>query len=135
MMLQQDTAEDFVIASGKQISVREFVRMSASEAGLEIDFEGEGVDEIARVVDVHDSSKAPNVSVGDVIVRVDPRYFRPAEVETLLGDASKAKNKLGWECEITVEEMCAEMVASDLEHARKHALLKNHGHVVSVAKE
>jgi GDPmannose 4,6-dehydratase len=135
MMLQQETAEDFVIASGKQISVREFVRMSAMEAGLELEFEGEGVDEIARVVDVHDSSKAPSVSVGDVIVRVDPRYFRPAEVETLLGDASKAKTKLGWECEITVEEMCAEMVASDLEHARKHALLKNHGHAVSVAKE
>ncbi len=73
------------------------------------------------------------VNVGDIIVRVDPRYFRPAEVETLLGDASKAKQKLGWECEITVEEMCAEMVASDLQHARRHALLKQHGHDISVA--
>jgi len=135
MMLQQEVAEDYVIATGKQISVREFVRMSALEAGMELVFEGEGVKEIARVSKVLDKSKAPEVAVGDVIVKVDPRYFRPAEVETLLGDPSKAKAKLGWECEITVEEMCAEMVASDLDHARKHALLKRHGHSVSVAKE
>ncbi|MCY3008519.1 MAG: GDP-mannose 4,6-dehydratase [Planctomycetota bacterium] len=135
MMLQQEVAEDYVIATGKQISVREFVRMSAMEAGMELVFEGEGVNEVARVSKVTDKAKAPEVSVGDVIVKVDPRYFRPAEVETLLGDPSKAKAKLGWECEITVEEMCAEMVASDLDHARKHALLKRHGHTVSVAKE
>ena len=78
---------------------------------------------------------APGVKPGDVMVRVDPRYFRPAEVETLLGDPSKAKRLLGWEPEITVEEMCAEMVASDLEVARSHALLKAHGHKVSVSKE
>lgn len=134
MMLQQEEADDFVIATGKQISVREFVQMSASEAGIELEFSGEGVDEIATVVSV-DADKAPAVKEGDVIVRVDPRYFRPAEVETLLGDPAKAKEKLGWFPEITVEEMCSEMVASDLEVARRHALLKAHGHHVSVAKE
>ena len=135
MMLQQETAEDFVIATGKQISVREFVRMSAREAGIELEFSGEGVDEIATVTAVTDAAKAPAVKPGDVIVRVDPRYFRPAEVETLFGDPTKAKDKLGWVPEITVEEMCAEMVASDLDDARRHALLKSHGHHVSVSKE
>jgi GDPmannose 4,6-dehydratase len=134
MMLQQEKADDFVIATGKQISVREFVRMSAAEAGIELEFSGSEVDEIATVKKV-DSEKAPAVKVGDVIVRVDPRYFRPAEVETLLGDPAKAKELLGWVPEITVEEMCAEMVASDLEVAKSHALLKAHGHKVSVAKE
>ncbi|QDV66373.1 GDP-mannose 4,6-dehydratase [Rosistilla carotiformis] len=135
MMLQQETAEDFVIATGKQISVREFVRLSAREAGLEVEFSGQGVEEIVTVSKVIDPHKAPAASVGDVIVRVDPRYFRPAEVETLLGDPTKAKEKLGWQCEITVEEMCAEMVANDLDIARKHALLKRHGHAVNVAIE
>jgi GDPmannose 4,6-dehydratase len=134
MMLQQDTPEDFVIATGKQISVREFVKLSAKEAGIELEFTGEGVDEIATVVSV-DSAKAPSVNVGDVIVKVDPRYFRPAEVETLLGDPTKAKEKLGWVPEITVEEMCAEMVAHDVDQAKRHALLKSHGHQVSVATE
>ena len=134
MMLQQETADDFVIATGKQISVREFVRLSAKEAGIELAFSGEGVDEIATVSSV-DKAIAPAVSVGDVIVKVDPRYFRPAEVETLLGDPTKAKEKLGWVPEITVEQMCAEMVASDLEIARRHAILESHGHHVSVSKE
>ncbi|MCU0778374.1 MAG: GDP-mannose 4,6-dehydratase [Akkermansiaceae bacterium] len=134
MMLQQETADDFVIATGKQISVREFVRMSAAEAGITVEFHGQGLDETATVHAV-DPAKAPSVNPGDVIVRVDPRYFRPAEVETLLGDPSKAMEKLGWRPEITVEEMCAEMVASDLEEAKRHALLKAHGHHVSVAKE
>jgi GDPmannose 4,6-dehydratase len=134
MMLQQEEAEDFVIATGKQISVREFVRMSAREAGIELSFSGEGVDEYATVASV-DPAKAPGVKAGDVIVRVDPRYFRPAEVETLLGDPTKAKEKLGWVPQITVEEMCAEMVAADLDTAKQHALLKAHGHQVSVAKE
>jgi GDPmannose 4,6-dehydratase len=134
MMLQQETADDFVIATGKQISVREFVRMSAREAGIELAFSGTGVEEIATVTAV-DPTKAPAVAVGDVIVKVDPRYFRPAEVETLLGDPSKAKAKLGWVPEITVEEMCAEMVAHDLDVARSHSLLKRHGHHVSVSKE
>lgn len=134
MMLQQDVPEDFVIATGKQISVREFVRMSAREAGIELEFRGAGVDEIAVVTSV-DAAKAPALSIGDVIVKVDPRYFRPAEVETLLGDPSKAKEKLGWVPEVTVEEMCAEMVAHDLEKARRHALLKAHGYDVAVSKE
>lgn len=135
MMLQQDEPEDFVIATGRQMSVREFVRLSAHHAGMEVAFEGEGVDEIARVVAILDESKATAVSVGDVIVKVNPRYFRPAEVETLLGDPGKAKAKLGWEPEITVEEMCEEMVESDLSLARKNAFLRMHGHSISVAKE
>jgi GDPmannose 4,6-dehydratase len=134
MMLQQEEADDFVIATGKQISVREFVALSAKEAGIELEFSGEGVDEIATVKTVV-SEKAPAVKEGDVIVRVDPRYFRPAEVETLLGDPAKAKEKLGWVPEITVEEMCAEMVAHDIEVARQHALLKQHGHEVSFSRE
>ena len=134
MMLQQDHPEDFVIATGKQISVREFVRMSAKEVGLELEFSGQGVDEIATVVN-KTSDCAIGVSIGDVIVSVDPRYFRPAEVETLLGDPAKAKKVLGWEPEITVEEMCAEMVASDLAKAKQHALLKSHGYDVAVSLE
>ncbi|WP_168564684.1 GDP-mannose 4,6-dehydratase [Crateriforma spongiae] len=135
MMLQQDSAEDFVIATGKQISVREFVRMSAHYAGMEVEFSGAGLGEIATVTAVTDASKAPAVKAGDVIVRVDPRYFRPAEVETLLGDPTKAKDRLGWQPEITVEEMCDEMVTSDLGIARRHALLEQHGHTVSMAAE
>lgn len=134
MMLQQDTPDDFVIATGKQISVRAFVELSAREAGIELVFTGEGLDEVGTVTSV-DESISPSVKVGDVIVKVDPRYFRPAEVETLLGDPSKAKEKLGWVPEITVEEMCEEMVANDLDFARRHALLKSHGHDVSVAVE
>ncbi len=134
MMLQQESPDDFVIATGKQISVREFVRLSAKEAGIRLEFSGEGVNEIGTVTAV-DKAIAPSVSIGDVIMKVDPRYFRPAEVETLLGDPTKAKDKLGWVPEITVEQMCAEMVASDLEIARRHAILESHGHHVSVSKE
>ncbi len=134
MMLQQDTPDDFVIATGKQISVREFVRMSAREAGIELAFTGEGVNEIATVTAVNPAI-APAVTIGEVIVQVDSRYFRPAEVETLLGDPTKAKEKLGWVPEITVEQMCKEMVAHDLDVARRHSLLKSHGHHVSVSKE
>jgi GDPmannose 4,6-dehydratase len=134
MMLQQEQADDFVIATGKQISVREFVRMSAAEAGITLKFHGTGVDETA-VVQAVDPTIAPAVKPGAVIVRVDPRYFRPAEVETLLGDPSKAKAKLGWVPEITVEQMCAEMVAADLDEAKRHALLKAHGHSISVSRE
>ena len=134
MMLQQEQPEDFVIATGKQISVREFVRMSAKEAGVTLEFSGEGVDEVATVAAI-EGDNAPGVTLGDVIVKVDPRYFRPAEVETLLGDPTKAKEKLGWVPEITVEEMCAEMVANDLSKAKQHALLKNYGYSVAVSKE
>jgi len=134
MMLQQDEPDDFVIATGKQISVRDFVRLSAKEAGIELCFSGKGVDEIATVSSV-DNVVSPDISVGDIVVKVDPRYFRPAEVETLLGDPTKAKEKLGWVPEVTVEEMCSEMVSVDIEQAKRHALLKKHGYDVSVTKE
>ncbi|GFZ77181.1 GDP-mannose 4,6-dehydratase [Pseudohongiella nitratireducens] len=134
MMLQQDHPEDFVIATGVQYSVREFIEWSASELGIKLRFQGEGVDEIG-IVDSVDGDKAPYVKVGDVAVRVDPRYFRPAEVETLLGDPSKAKEKLGWVPEITVQQMCQEMVAEDLKTARRHALLKQHDLDIPVSVE
>lgn len=134
MMLQQDQAEDFVIATGVQYSVRQFIEWSAAELGITLRFEGKGEQECA-VVDAITGDKAPALKVGDVVVRVDPRYFRPAEVETLLGDPSKAKHKLGWVPEITVQEMCAEMVAEDLKVAQRHAFLKAHGHEVPVSKE
>lgn len=127
MMLQQDKPEDFVIATGKQISVREFVRISAENLGIELEFTGEGVNEIATISAIV-GDDAPSLNIGDIIVRVDTRYFRPAEVETLLGDPSKAKEILGWVPEITVEEMCAEMVENDLKNAKQHALLKLHGY-------
>lgn len=134
MMLQQDQPEDFVIATGVQYSVREFIRWSAAELGVSLRFENSGMEEIA-VVDVIQGDLAPALKVGDIIVRVDPRYFRPAEVETLLGDPTKAKTKLGWTPEITVQEMCAEMVREDLKVAQRHALLKQHGHDIPVATE
>ena len=134
MMLQQDKADDFVIATGKQISVREFVQLSAKEIGIELVFTGAGLDEIATVKSIT-GDNVPALKVGDVIVKVDPRYFRPAEVETLLGDPSKAKETLGWTPEITVEEMCAEMVTNDLEIAKQHSILKDHGYITSVAVE
>lgn len=134
MMLQQEEADDFVIATGKQISVREFIKLSANELGIELGFSGEGIDEVATVLAVS-GGDVPFVKVGDVIVKVDPRYFRPAEVETLLGNPAKAKNKLGWVPEITVEEMCAEMVVNDLGCAKRHALLKQHGHDAFISVE
>ncbi|MET7016301.1 GDP-mannose 4,6-dehydratase [Uliginosibacterium flavum] len=134
MMLQQDKADDFVIATGVQYSVRQFITWSAEHLGIKLRFEGCGVDEIG-IVDAIEGDNAPALNVGDVVVRIDPRYFRPAEVETLLGDPSKAKAVLGWTPEITVQEMCEEMVAADLESARRHALLKKHGFDVSVSTE
>ncbi|PXW67933.1 GDPmannose 4,6-dehydratase [Loktanella sp. PT4BL] len=134
MMLQQDQPEDFVIATGKQHSVRDFINWSAAELGLTLEFTGEGVDEVARVASIT-GDMAPALKPGDVIMRIDPRYFRPAEVETLLGDPSKAKQKLGWEPQITAQEMCAEMVAEDLKTARRHAFLKANGMDVPVAYE
>ena len=134
LMLQQEQADDFVIATGNQISVRDFVVMAAKQIGIELRFEGQGVKEIAIVESV-DSNLAPKVNVGDVIVQVDPRYFRPAEVETLLGDPSKAREKLDWVPEITVEQMCAEMIANDLQVAKRDALLSEHGFEVPTAHE
>jgi len=126
MMLQQEAAEDFVIATGVQYSVREFIRWSAAELGITLEFSGAGVEEIATVTAIADPESV-TVRPGEVIVRVDPRYFRPAEVETLLGDPTRAKERLGWVPEVTAREMCAEMVAEDLRHARRHALLRHHG--------
>ncbi|MHA7855899.1 GDP-mannose 4,6-dehydratase [Marinobacter shengliensis] len=134
MMLQQDQPEDFVIATGVQYSVREFIDWSAKELGITLRFEGQGVEEVA-VIEAIDGDSAPALSEGDVVVRVDPRYFRPAEVETLLGDPTKAKEKLGWTPEITTQEMCAEMVADDLRTAKRHALLKHHGYEIPVSVE
>jgi len=134
MMLQQDKADDFVIATGVQFSVRQFIQWSAEELGVTLKFEGEGVNETATVATIQ-GDKAPSLKVGDVVVKIDPRYFRPTEVETLLGDPSKAKAKLGWTPEITVQQMCSEMVASDLEEAKKHAILKEHGYQPSVSVE
>lgn len=134
MMLQQDKPEDFVIATGVQYSVRQFIIWSAAELGLTLEFTGEGAEEVAKVIAI-EGDKAPAVKIGDVIMRVDPRYFRPSEVETLLGDPTKAKEKLGWVPEITVQQMCAEMAAHDLDDARRHALLKKHGYQAFTPKE
>ena len=134
MMLQQEVAEDFVIATGVQYSVREFVQWTAAELGLMLRFEGQGVDEKAYVAAIT-GDKAPALKVGDCVVAIDPRYFRPAEVESLLGDPTKAKTRLGWVPEITAQTMCAEMVANDLMVARRLALLRAHGHDVAVARE
>lgn len=126
LMLQQDTPEDFVIATGKQYSVRQFIEWSAAELGIVLEFSGEGVDEIATVKTI-EGDNAPALKSGDVIMRIDSQYFRPAEVDSLLGDASKARQKLGWQPELSVQEMCAEMVIEDLITAKRHALLKQHG--------
>jgi GDPmannose 4,6-dehydratase len=134
MMLQQPQPEDFVIATGMQYSVRQFILWTAQELGITLYFDGQGVNECATVAAV-DGNNAPHVSVGDVIVKVDPRYFRPAEVETLLGDPSKARQKLGWVPEITVQEMCQEMVAHDLNEAKQRALLKHNGYSIFSASE
>ncbi len=134
MMLQQDSPEDFVIATGQQYSVREFILWSARELGIELTFSGTGLDEVATVASIT-GENAPHVAVGDVIVRIDPRYFRPAEVETLLGDPTKARERLDWVPEITAKEMCAEMVAADLKIAKRHALLKQHGLELPVSVE
>jgi GDPmannose 4,6-dehydratase len=122
MMLQQDTPDDFVIATGKQYSVRQFIEWTATALGMQLRWEGEGVNEVGY-------------ADGKVIVRIDPRYFRPTEVETLLGDPTKAKQKLGWTPEITAQQMCAEMVAADLAQAKQHALLKANGYSVNVSVE
>ncbi|MDX8380547.1 MAG: GDP-mannose 4,6-dehydratase [Ghiorsea sp.] len=130
MMLQQDKPDDFVIATGVQYSVRQFIEWSAAELGVTIRFEGEGLEEKGIVASLDPSRTAshPSLSIGDVIIQIDPRYFRPAEVKALLGDPTKAKEKLGWTPEITVQEMCVEMVTEDLKVAKCQALLKEHSH-------
>ncbi len=134
LMLQQETPEDFVIATGVQFSVRQFIAWSAQELGISLRFEGQGLEEKAVVASIT-GPHAPALKVGDVVVRIDPRYFRPTEVETLLGDPSKAKQKLGWVPEVTVQTMCAEMMAEDLAQAKKNALLKQHGYDITVSAE
>jgi GDPmannose 4,6-dehydratase len=133
MMLQQESPEDFVIATGRQISVRDFVCRAAQQLDMELSFEGEGCAELARVMRC--GKRSPAVKAGDVVVRVDPRYFRPTEVETLLGDASKARQKLGWVPEISLDLMIQEMVDLDLEEARKQALLRQFGYGIAVSRE
>ena len=134
MMLQQDKPQDYVIATGVQYSVREFISKTAQQLGVTLAFEGEGVNEVAKVASIT-GDNSPALKVGQVVVRVDPRYFRPTEVETLLGDPSKAKADLGWVPEITLDEMVQEMVAHDLSKAKQHALLKQHGFDVAVGVE
>ena len=139
LMLQQPTPEDYVIATGEQHSVREFVELSAKELGFEIEWQGSGIDEVGIVrqktedrsqkseIGDYRSEKQENLSPGSVIVRIDPRYFRPTEVDTLLGDASKAREKLGWAPRISFNELVKEMVEKDLELAKRDALVKDKG--------
>jgi GDPmannose 4,6-dehydratase len=119
LMLQQDEADDFVIASGKQYSVRDFVAMAGSLLGMRIDWRGDGVDEVGV-----------DTVTGRTLVHVDPRYFRPTEVDTLLGDATKARDKLGWTAEVSFSELVAEMVESDLEDAKRDALVAKEGYKI-----
>jgi len=134
MTLQQDQPDDFVIATGSQHSVRQFIQWSAVELGITLRFEGEGVNEVA-IIERIEGNKTPALKVGQIIIRIDPRYFRPTEVETLLGDPTKAKQKLGWTPEISVQEMCKEMIAADMEEARRNALLKKIGYSVTISTE
>ena len=134
LMLQQDKPEDFVIATGVQFTVREFITRSAKQLGITLRFEGKAEQEQGIVAAI-EGDQAPALKVGDVIVKVDPRYYRPTEVETLLGDPAKAKAKLGWVPEITIDDMIVEMVANDLDQAKQHALLKKHGFSVAIGKE
>ena len=134
MMLQLEEPDDFVIATGLQYSVRQFVDWSAKELGIEIEFIGKGLSEQGIVKSII-GNDAPSLNKGDVIVKVDSRYFRPAEVETLLGDPTLAKNKLGWVPEISLEEMCSEMIQEDLSDARRIRLLEEHGFKTPVSKE
>tara|TARA_B100001093_G_scaffold511111_1_gene578316 strand:+ start:104 stop:1222 length:1119 start_codon:yes stop_codon:yes gene_type:complete len=125
MMLQQEKPKDYVIATGKQHSVREFIIWAANALGIELEFVGKGIDEVGIVAGV--SGELPvKVSVGQKIIKVHPRYFRPTEVDSLLGDASKAKKDLGWKSDITVQQMCREMVEEDYKAASRAVLLKQH---------
>jgi len=142
-MLQQDQPEDFVIATGVHYSVRQFIEWTAAELGMHITWQGTGVDEVGYAVippqNVIPSKAVIPGSTGDPspqpIIRIDPRYFRPTEVETLLGDPTKAKQKLGWMPEITVQQMCAEMASQDLAEAKRIALLNKHGYHVNLSVE
>jgi len=135
LMLQQDKPEDFVIATGVQYSVRQFIEKTAAALGMQLRWEGDGVNEVGYWVNRHCEERG-DAAVQEVpVIRIDPRYFRPTEVETLLGDPTKAKEKLGWVPEITLDQMVAEMVQTDLADAKKSALLKQHGYVIAVSVE
>lgn len=134
LMLQQDEPEDFVIATGVQYTVREFIIRAAKQLGITLKFEGVNENEKA-IVSAIEGDKAPALKVGDIIMRIDSRYYRPTEVQTLLGDATKAKERLGWVPEVSLDEMIAEMVANDLDQARQCFLLHKHGYSVAVGKE
>ena len=134
LMLQQASPEDFVIATGLQVTVREFIKRAAKKLGVDMAFSGEGVSEVGVVSRIH-GELTPGMKVGDTIVRIDPRYYRPTEVETLLGDPSKAKEMLGWVPEIALDDMIDEMIRSDLNIARQHALLREHGFGSPVSRE
>jgi GDPmannose 4,6-dehydratase len=125
MMLQHDNPDDYVIATGHQFSVRQFILWSAEALGIKINFVGDGLDEVG-VIESLDGDNFKNLKVGDVIIRIDPRYFRPSEVETLLGDPTKAIKELGWKANISVQEMCSEMIEADLKEAKKNAILKDY---------
>ena len=139
LMLQQDEPEDFVIATGQQISVRQFVTLAAESLGIELEWRGKGLHEKAVVTAIADDALLGAdevlIKIGQVIVQVDPKYFRPAEVETLLGDPSMAKQKLGWQPTSTLAEMIEEMVTNDLDLARQQALLKSKGYTVNQPRE
>ncbi len=124
LMLQQNEPDDYVIATGEQISVRDFVNYAAEELGIELEFEGSGLDEVGRVKNLR-RDLGGSLKIGDIVIRVDSRYFRPTEVDQLLGDPSKAKSKLGWEPKISVQELCAEMVNNDLEIAKKERIVRD----------
>tara|TARA_B100000401_G_C52806030_1_gene721168 strand:+ start:1566 stop:2690 length:1125 start_codon:yes stop_codon:yes gene_type:complete len=132
LMLQQDEPQDFVIATGKQFSVRDFIVLSAKELGIELDFRGKGINEKGYIKSIS-GDKCPSLKVGDCVIEIDKRYFRPSEVDSLLGDASKARKELKWKPRISLEEMCVEMIEEDLKIARKQAFLKSHGHEVDLS--
>ncbi|MEP2987439.1 MAG: GDP-mannose 4,6-dehydratase [Parasphingorhabdus sp.] len=134
LMLQQQEPQDFVIATGMQYSVRQFIEKAAIELGITMRWEGDGVDEVG-IVSTVDTSRAPNVTEGQIIVRIDPRYFRPTEVSTLLGDPSKARDELGWKPEIGLDELIKEMVESDFAAAQRYVILKSHGLDLPVSTE
>lgn len=134
LMLQQEEPRDFVIATGQQYSVRQFIVWAAEELGVTLRFEGSGIEEVG-IVDSVNGSVETSLHGGEVIVRIDPRYFRPAEVETLLGDATAAQKMLGWAPKVTAREMCSEMMTADLETARRHAFLRSHGYSPTITRE
>ena len=134
LMLQQKQPKDYVIATGKQYSVREFIKWTGNYLGISIEFKGNGINEVGTIVKI-EGDMAPNAKVGQEIIKIDSKYFRPSEVETLLGDPSKAINELGWKPEISAKEMCHNMVKEDYKSAKRKSLLKEHGLDLPISKE